>query len=42
MKENSSLSTNIYLLSFVLIPQCGECKEVVKNELDKKNVSIIF
>ena len=42
IKENSSLSTNVYLLSFVLIPQRGECKEVFKKELDKNNGSIIF
>jgi len=42
MNENSSLSTNAYLLSFVLIPQCGECKEVVEKKLDKNKGSLIF
>jgi hypothetical protein len=42
IKENSPLSTNVYLHSFVLRPQSGECKEIVGKELDKKNGSLIF
>jgi hypothetical protein len=42
IKENSSLSTNVYLHSFVLRPQCGECKGVFKKELDKNSGRLIF
>jgi hypothetical protein len=42
IKENSPLSTNIYLHSFVLRPQCGECKEIVGKELDNNKECLIY
>lgn len=42
MEENSFLSTSLYLLSFTLIPQDGECKELVEKNLTKMTEALFL